>query len=113
MDDHRKHKADEMGTLIFLAMHAQMLARMKQDASAPSQRGDSPFEQVPPLGGPASARRPDPTADDATPRTGGLHARKPSQLVRLLRLGVFNGLLASILICISHRMQERMRARMP
>ncbi|CAL8465936.1 g5472 [Coccomyxa elongata] len=58
----------------------KMLARMKQDASAPSQRGDSPFEQVPPLGGPAAARRPDPAADDATPRTGGLHARKPSQL---------------------------------
>lgn len=61
----------------------QMLARMKQDAAvAPSQLGNSPFEQVPPLGGPASARRPDSAADDATPRSGGMHARKASQLVR-------------------------------
>ena len=63
----------------------QMLARMKQDAAAaPSQRGASPFEPVPPLsgGGPASARRLDSAADDATPRSGGMHARKASQLVR-------------------------------
>ncbi|EIE18456.1 Sec7-domain-containing protein [Coccomyxa subellipsoidea C-169] len=61
----------------------EMLARMKQDAAAaPSQRGASPFEAVPPLsgGGPASARRLDSAADDATPRSGGMHARKASQL---------------------------------
>lgn len=97
-------------------MHAQMLARMKQDASVPSQRGDSPFEAVPPLGGPTAARRSDSAADDATPRTGGLHARKPSQLVRLrLRPWAVRNRLCVVSIIKLHQLldTECMRERVP